>query len=139
MTDDLHARVLARFVTVNGDHPMTAADDAYVNTYFVPLTTLPVDADEIDSLTAHLERLARDPELRARMGRAARALAEREHDVGRVADAYARTLEEAAGGRAVRNAVQTAVAHAAAEVGLQPGGEALGEISARLREAGRGD
>ncbi|GAB3885636.1 hypothetical protein GCM10029964_048620 [Kibdelosporangium lantanae] len=47
MTDDLHARVLARFVTINGDHPMTPADDAYVNTYFVPLTGLPVDADQI--------------------------------------------------------------------------------------------
>ena len=98
-----------------------------------------VDADEVETLAAHLERLARDSELRGRMGRAARTLAEREHDVGRVADAYAQTLEEAAGGRAVRHAVQTAVAAAAADVGLQPAGDALGEISARLREASRGD
>jgi glycosyltransferase involved in cell wall biosynthesis len=99
---------------------------------------VPVDADEAETLAGHLERLARDPELRARMGEAARTLAEREHDVARVADAYAHTLEEAAGGRAVRDSVQTAVAAAAADVGLQPGGEALGEIAARLREANRG-
>ena len=54
------------------------------------------------------------------MGAAARALAEQEHDLGRVADAYAATLEEAAGGEAVRGAVAAAVATAAAEVGLEP-------------------
>jgi len=100
---------------------------------------VPVGADEVETLAAQLERLAQDPELRARMGAAARALAGRKHDVARVADAYARTLEEAAGGSAVAEAVQTAVATAAADVGLQAGGEALGEISARLQEASRGD
>jgi glycosyltransferase involved in cell wall biosynthesis len=97
-----------------------------------------VDAEEVETLAAYLERLARDPVLRARMGQAARALAEQEHDAGRVADAYAQTLEEAAGGRAVRETVQTAVAAAAADVGLQPGGEALGEIASQLRKANRG-
>jgi glycosyltransferase involved in cell wall biosynthesis len=100
---------------------------------------VPVGADEVETLAGQLERLARDSELRTRMGAAARALAEREHDVARAADAYARTLEEAAGGSAVAEAVETAVATAAADVGLQPGGEALGEISARLQEASRGD
>ena len=99
---------------------------------------VPVGGDEVEALAAHLERLARDPELRARMGAAARALAKGEHDVGRVADAYAEVLEEAAGGAAVQAAVQTEVATAAAEVGLRPDGEALGEIAQRFGEVGRG-
>jgi glycosyltransferase involved in cell wall biosynthesis len=99
---------------------------------------VPVGGDEVETLTAHLERLARDPELRARMGAAARGLAKGEHDVGRVADAYAEVLEEAAGGAAVQVAVQTEVATAAAEVGLRPDGEALGEIAQRFGEVGRG-
>jgi glycosyltransferase involved in cell wall biosynthesis len=99
---------------------------------------VPVGGDEVETLAAHLERLAGDPELRARMGAAARALAEREHDAGRVADAYAEVLEEAAGGEAVRTAVKTEIATAAVDVGLEPNGEALGEIAERLGEAGRG-
>ena len=65
-------------------------------------------------------------------------LAEQEHDLGRVADAYAATLEEAAGGDAVRRRGPAAVASAAADVGLEPGGEAVGEIAERLREVGHG-
>jgi glycosyltransferase involved in cell wall biosynthesis len=99
---------------------------------------VPVGEDEVEVLAGHLTRLACDAELRARMGAAARALAEQEHDVGRVADAYAATLEEAAGGEAVSGAVASAVASAAAEVGLEPGGEAVGEIAERLREVGHG-
>ena len=72
------------------------------------------------------------------MGAAARALAEGEHELGHVADAYAAALEEAAGGAAVRDAVQAEVAAAAAETGLSPDGEALGEIAERLGEVGRG-
>ncbi|MEU0402599.1 DUF6058 family natural product biosynthesis protein [Streptomyces sp. NPDC006197] len=34
------ARIAERFREVNGDHPMTAADDAYVTAQFVPLDTL---------------------------------------------------------------------------------------------------
>ena len=99
---------------------------------------VPVGGDEVEALAAALQRLAREPALRASMGEAARAFAEREHDLGRVADAYATALEEAAGGEAVRDAVRTAVATAASDVGLRPDGEALGEISERLREVGRG-
>jgi glycosyltransferase involved in cell wall biosynthesis len=100
---------------------------------------VPVGGDEeVEVLAAHLERLAGDAGLRTEMGSAARNLVEEEHDVGRVADAYAVVLEEAAGGEAVRGAVRTAVASAAAEVGLPPEGEALGEIAERLREVGRG-
>jgi hypothetical protein len=39
-THDLVAAVAARFVAVNGNHPMTTADDAYVSEYYVPLDEL---------------------------------------------------------------------------------------------------
>jgi glycosyltransferase involved in cell wall biosynthesis len=99
---------------------------------------VPVGDDEVDVLAARLEQLARDSELRAVMGAAARSYAEKEHDLGRVADGYAAALEEHAGQEAVNHAVQSAVAAAAADVCLEPGGKALGEIAERLREAGRG-
>jgi glycosyltransferase involved in cell wall biosynthesis len=99
---------------------------------------VPVGDDEVEVLADHLARLAEDADLRTRMGDAARALAEQDHDVGRVADAYAETLEEAAGGEALRSAVAGAVASAAAEVGLESSGEAVGEIAERLREVGHG-
>ncbi|MFI8764011.1 DUF6058 family natural product biosynthesis protein [Streptomyces sp. NPDC053792] len=48
------ARIAERFREVNGDHPMTAADDAYVTAQFVPLVTLCAalgrDADEVRRL-----------------------------------------------------------------------------------------
>jgi len=47
-------------------------------------------------------------------------------------------LEEAAGGEAVRDAVRSEIATAAAETGLRPDGDALGGIAERLREVGRG-
>ena len=99
---------------------------------------VPVGEDEVEVLARHLTHLAGDAGLRARMGAAARALAAQEHDIGRVADAYAATLEEAAGAEAVGGAVAAAVASAAAEVGLEPGGEAVGELAERLREVGHG-
>jgi glycosyltransferase involved in cell wall biosynthesis len=99
---------------------------------------VPVGDDEVEVLADNLTRLARDAELRARMGVAARAVAEQDHDLGRVADAYAETLEQAAGGEAVNAAVTAAVASAAAEVGLEPSGTAVGEIAERLREVGHG-
>lgn len=99
---------------------------------------VPVGDDEVEILAAHLTRLAGDAELRARMGAAARALAQREHDAGRIAEAYAEVLEEAAGGETVGDAVTAAVASAAAEVGLQSSGDAVGEIAERLREVGHG-
>ena len=36
--DTLKQSVLDRFVAVNGDHPMTPEDDAYVREHFVPAT-----------------------------------------------------------------------------------------------------
>ena len=98
---------------------------------------VPVEGD-VEALASALERLARDPELREAMGAAASALAEGEYALGRVAEAYTAALEEAAGGEAVRDAVRSEIATAAAETGLRPDGDALGGIAERLREVGRG-
>jgi hypothetical protein len=52
---ELARQVAARFVEVNGDHPMTAADDAYVDQYFVTLRELCVGREETpDELRAHM-------------------------------------------------------------------------------------
>jgi hypothetical protein len=72
------------------------------------------------------------------MGEAARALAAGPPELGRVAEAYAAALEEAAGGAAVRGAVLREVAEAAAEVGIAPDSAEAGELGAGLREAGLG-
>ncbi len=95
---------------------------------------VPVGEDEVPALADALERLARDPDLRAQMGEAGQGLAKGPHDLERVADAYAAALEESAGGAAVRDAVVGEVSRAAAEAGLPPDGPALGEIAERLRE-----
>ncbi len=89
---------------------------------------------EVDEIAAALELLATEPELRKRMGEAARRLAETEHRADRVAELYAAALEEAAGGVAVREAVQREVVTAAAEVGY----EDTAELADRLREVGLG-
>jgi glycosyltransferase involved in cell wall biosynthesis len=99
---------------------------------------VPVDDREVEAIGAALERLARDPGLRAGMGEAGRSAARRDHDIGLVADAYAAALEEAAGGTAVREAVLGEVARAAEEVGLSANGPALTEVADRLREVGSG-
>jgi glycosyltransferase involved in cell wall biosynthesis len=95
---------------------------------------VPVDEHEVETLTAALELLGSDERVRSEMGRAARALVEREHGLDRVADLYAAALEEAAGGDAVRDAVLREVAEAAAAVGL----EQTGELAERLSEVGLG-
>ncbi len=99
---------------------------------------VPVGDDEVEVLADTLEGLVRDPARRQAMGTAARTLAEGEHELERVAEAYTAALEEAAGGEAIRDVLTAEVAAAAAETGLRTGGEALGEIAERLREVGRG-
>jgi len=99
---------------------------------------IPVGGEEVELLADTLEGLARDPARRAEMGAAARALAEGENELERVAEAYTAALEEAAGGGLVRETVRSEVAAAAAETGLRPGGDALAEVAERLREVGRG-
>ncbi len=93
------------------------------------------DEREVETLAAELERLLGDDEARAAMSAAAHELATTEHALGRVADLYAATLEEAAGGEAVREAVTREVADAAAEVGIGPDDPEAKELAARLREA----
>jgi hypothetical protein len=59
-TTNLAAEVSARFRAVNGDHPMTAADDAYVNRTHVTLDELCADRTETAAdVRAHMlaERL----------------------------------------------------------------------------------
>jgi glycosyltransferase involved in cell wall biosynthesis len=99
---------------------------------------VPVDEREIETLAAALERLAADEQLREAMGTAARALAERDHALGRVADLYASALEEAGGGEMVRTAVLRDVAEAAAGVGIGTDDPAAAELAARLDEVGLG-
>ena len=100
---------------------------------------VPVDEREVAVLAAGLERLAGDADLRAAMGAAGRELVRTEHDLERVADRYAAALEEAAGGPAVRDAVASDLAAAAAEVGIEAGSAEAAELGARLREARIGE
>lgn len=99
---------------------------------------VPVDEFEVPTLAAFLERLARDDDLRRRMGEAAAEHARREHDLGRTADLYVGALQEAAGGPAVRDSVVGEVARSAHEVGYDAYDPDLGEIARRLREVGLG-
>jgi glycosyltransferase involved in cell wall biosynthesis len=85
----------------------------------VALKVPPGGDEEIAALAAALGRLA-EPGVTAEMGAAARAYAEAEHDLGRVAERYAAALEQAAGDAVVRERVLREVARAAADVGMEP-------------------
>jgi glycosyltransferase involved in cell wall biosynthesis len=95
---------------------------------------VPVDKTEIDVLAAALELLVTREDVCDEMGRAAAALAGREHDLARVAELYAAALEGAAGGNAVNEAVLREVSRAAADVGISPDAAEAGEIARRLAE-----
>jgi glycosyltransferase involved in cell wall biosynthesis len=99
---------------------------------------VPVGDGEVQAIADALELLARDPELRTGMGDAARSLAQGEHRLDLVAEAFVAAIEEAAGGTVVQEAVLGEIAQAAKETGLAADGSALGEISERLREVGSG-
>ncbi|MEU5696776.1 DUF6058 family natural product biosynthesis protein [Actinosynnema sp. NPDC020468] len=51
MTDTLKSAVVRRYLDLNGSHPMTAEDDAYVDEYYAPLAEVSarrgVDPDEV--------------------------------------------------------------------------------------------
>jgi glycosyltransferase involved in cell wall biosynthesis len=96
---------------------------------------VPPDEREVNTLAAELERLLNDQDTRREMSAAALELATTEHRLDRVAELYAATLEETAGGGAVREAVTREVAAAAAEVGIGPDDPEAKELAARLREA----
>jgi glycosyltransferase involved in cell wall biosynthesis len=91
------------------------------------------DEREAESLAAALLLLA-DPSRRQAMSEAACRYAEREHQLGHVADLYVAALEEAAGGGVVGDELLRGVARGAADVGLDDE-ERLG---AALREVGLG-
>jgi glycosyltransferase involved in cell wall biosynthesis len=93
-----------------------------------------VDVHEADTLAAALELLAGDEAARAAMGKAAREYVTREHDLDRVAEAYAAALEEAAGGEVVRDEVLGEVAAAATDVGIATESEEAAEIARLLNE-----
>jgi glycosyltransferase involved in cell wall biosynthesis len=95
---------------------------------------VPVDDREADTLAAALELLASRPDVRAAMGHRAAALAQRDHDVGRVAELYAAACEEAAGGGPVDDVVVRDVSSAAAAVGIEPGSAEAAELARRLAE-----
>jgi glycosyltransferase involved in cell wall biosynthesis len=94
---------------------------------------VPLDEREVDVLAGALELAA---EHAPTLGAAARAYAERELDVARVAERYVEALETAAGGDAVADAVVREVAEAAAAVGIAPDDPQAAEIARRLAEAG---
>jgi glycosyltransferase involved in cell wall biosynthesis len=100
---------------------------------------VPVDEREVDMLTAILERLTSDDELRRAMGEAAAQYARQEHGLDRVADLYASGLEEGGGWNAVRDSVLGEVAEAAQEVGIGMNDPELRDIASRSREVGLGD
>jgi glycosyltransferase involved in cell wall biosynthesis len=95
---------------------------------------IPVDESEIPVLTAVLERLAQDDELRKRMGAAARAYVRREHDLERVADLYAAACLEYVGGLGVETEVLGDVSRAALDVGIDASDPATGDLAQRIRE-----
>jgi len=98
---------------------------------------VPVDEYEVETLAAYLERLAEDDGLRERMGAAAAEYARREHDLEHVADLYVAALEEAAGGRAVRDAVLGDLARSMHEVGMDRYDSDLAQVGKRLSEITR--
>jgi glycosyltransferase involved in cell wall biosynthesis len=95
---------------------------------------IPVDESESETLAAALELLSSRPDVRQAMGEAARALAEREHRLDRVADRYASAFEQAIGGAAVSDAVLRDVSEAGAQVGIDPASDDAREIARRLSE-----
>ena len=99
---------------------------------------VPVDEREAETLLGALEALAADEPRRVGMGAAARDLVERDHGLPRVAELYASALEEAAGGKPVRDAVLREVAEAAAAVGIGADDPEAVELAARLDEVGLG-
>jgi hypothetical protein len=100
---------------------------------------VPVDEREVGRLASALELLLSREDVRTALGESSRAYVDREHDVERVAELYAAALEQAAGGDAVREAVLTEIALAAADSGVGPGSPEAAELGARLREARIGE
>jgi len=97
---------------------------------------VPVDSWEVDMLTAVLDRLCTDVSLRQRLGEAARQHVRREHGLDNVADLYATTLEQAAGGEAVTAEVAGQVAESLHDVGVRASDPITALVGTRMREIG---
>lgn len=95
---------------------------------------VPPDDDEVATLTAALELLVTRSDVRDAMSANAAELAQRVHDVQRVAELYVAALETAAGGAAVDDTVLRAVSEAAADVGISAETAEAREIARRLAE-----
>ena len=100
---------------------------------------VPVDGYEEETLCAALTLLAESEPARRALGRAAKAYIAREHSLEEAAREYAATLEVAAGGRVVDEAVLGEVAAAAAESGLAADDLEVSLLGRRLREVGVGE
>jgi hypothetical protein len=90
----------------------------------------------VELLVEALEGLAGDEGRRRSMAEAARAYVRTEHDLERVADAYAAALEWAAGREGVADSVLGEIAEAAAEVGIGASSPELSELAAAVRSTG---
>lgn len=97
---------------------------------------VPVDAWEVDTLTAILAKLCADRSLRESLGQSALAYASREHRLERVASLYTAALEEASGGSAVATEVGLRVAESLHDVGLNAASPEVATVGSRLAEMG---
>jgi len=98
---------------------------------------VPVGEGEVEALEDALRLLAVDRGRRDEMAAAARALAQGEHDLDRVAELYVAACEEVAGARAVEAALVRQVAVAAEDLGVEP--RDLQDMAATMGEITRGD
>jgi glycosyltransferase involved in cell wall biosynthesis len=94
---------------------------------------------EVEELTETLLHLGGDPELRQRLGASGEAHVRREHDLGKVAEAYTTALEESAGLELVRRDVLDQVSRAASDVGLTASSPELARVGKALSEVGLDD
>ena len=99
---------------------------------------VPVDDDEVETLTAALSLLTDRPDVREAMGSAALELARTEYAPARAAELYVAAFEETAGGGTVSDEVLREVSQAAADVGIEPDSADAREIATRLREVDLG-
>jgi glycosyltransferase involved in cell wall biosynthesis len=98
-----------------------------------------VGPSEVEELTQVLSRLSGDAHVRESLGASGEAYVRREHDLDRVAEAYAAALEEAAGRELVRDDVLGQVSRAASDVGLKASSPELSDVGKALSEVGLGD
>jgi glycosyltransferase involved in cell wall biosynthesis len=98
-----------------------------------------VGPTEVEELTETLLRLGAELELRERLGASGEAYVRREHELGRVAEAYTTALEESAGLELVRRDVLDQVSRAASDVGLTASSPELARVGEALSEVGLDD